>query len=241
MRDGLPGVVVLVVSFPTNFVKSSPYFTITNLTVKILTNCHNLLQNPLHWPICVFRKWIPHQVKVWRDCAHNIVFFPLSQVPIRGCLIFVSCTLLSGRPRCDRCGTFLCITDCVRKWPVACDSAHSVTSLSLSVDAFVMVGSMWHSTSPFPHRYFLTQKTLRVSCRSPPSFETPFVTGLGEGSPQKIRVLQFFYRSVKVCTRCCLLSENELFTFKKSSTRSRGRSQCDKGIQDRVTPKIWVH
>jgi hypothetical protein len=92
MRDGLPGVVVLVVSFPTNFVKSSPYFTITNLTVKILTNCHNLLQNPLHWPICVFRKWIPHQVKVWRDCAHNIVFFPLSQVPIRGCLVFVSCT-----------------------------------------------------------------------------------------------------------------------------------------------------
>ncbi len=230
MCDGLPGVVVLVVSFPTNFVKSSPYFTITNQAVKILTNCHNLLQNPLHWPICVFRKWIPHQVKVWRGCAHSIVFFPLNQVPIRGCLVFVRCTLLSGRPRCDRCGTFLCSTDCVRKWPmcaflhdtstvpyvtctvkkrilfgshdVACDSAHSVTNLSLSVDAFVMVGSMWHSTSPFPHRYFLTQKTLRVSCRSPPSFEAPFVTGLGEGSPQKIRVLQFFYRSVKVCTRC---------------------------------------
>ncbi len=31
MCDGFPGVVFLVVSFPTNFVKSSPYFTITNL------------------------------------------------------------------------------------------------------------------------------------------------------------------------------------------------------------------
>ncbi len=32
MCDGLPGVVLLVVSFPTNFVKSSPDFVITNLT-----------------------------------------------------------------------------------------------------------------------------------------------------------------------------------------------------------------
>jgi hypothetical protein len=30
------------------------------------------------------------------------------------------------------------------------------------------------------------------------NFEAPFVIGLGEGAPQKIRVLQFFYRSVKV-------------------------------------------
>jgi hypothetical protein len=37
-----------VVSFPTNFVKSSPNFSITNLGVKILTNCHDLLRNPLH-------------------------------------------------------------------------------------------------------------------------------------------------------------------------------------------------
>jgi len=42
---------------------------------------------------------------------------------------------------------------------VDCDSAHAATSLSLPVDAFVMVGSMWHSTSPFPHRYFFPQKT----------------------------------------------------------------------------------
>ena len=32
--------------------------------------------------------------------------------------------------------------------------------------------------------------------------------------------------------------EDELFTLKKSSTKSRGRSHCDKGIQDRVTSKI---
>jgi hypothetical protein len=31
--------------------------------------------------------------------AHNIVFFPLSQIPIRGDLVFVRCTLLSGRVR----------------------------------------------------------------------------------------------------------------------------------------------
>ncbi len=36
-----------------------------------------------------------------------------------------------------------------------------------------------------------------MSSRSPPSFEVPFVIRLGEGAPQKIRVLQFFYRSVK--------------------------------------------
>jgi hypothetical protein len=34
MRDGLPGVVLLVVSFPTTFVKSGPDFVITNLPVK---------------------------------------------------------------------------------------------------------------------------------------------------------------------------------------------------------------
>jgi hypothetical protein len=101
MCDGLPGVVFLVVSLPTNFVKIRPYFTITNLVVKILTNCHNLFRNPLHWPICVFRKWIPHRVKVWRGCENNIVFFLLSQVPIRGCLVFVTWTLLSGRVLCS--------------------------------------------------------------------------------------------------------------------------------------------
>ena len=32
-------------------------------------------------------------------CPLIIVFFSLSQIPIRGCLVFVSCTLLSGRVR----------------------------------------------------------------------------------------------------------------------------------------------
>ncbi len=44
---------------------------------------------------------------------------------------------------------------------VDCDSAHAATSPSLPVDAFVMVGSMWHSTSPFPHRYFSGQGDLQ--------------------------------------------------------------------------------
>ena len=59
----------------------------------------------------------------------------------------------------------------------------------------------FHLTLP-PPILFATKDTLRVSCRSPPSFEAPFVIGLGEGAPQKIRILQFFYRSVKVFTRC---------------------------------------
>jgi hypothetical protein len=41
-----------------------------------------------------------------------------SQIPIRGCLVLVNCTLLSGRARCDRCGTLLCNTDCVRQCPM---------------------------------------------------------------------------------------------------------------------------
>jgi hypothetical protein len=53
------------------------------LAVKILTNRHNLLRNPLHLPICVLRKFIPHRVKVWRGCAHSIAFFPLCQIAIR--------------------------------------------------------------------------------------------------------------------------------------------------------------
>ena len=58
----------------------------------------------------------PNRVKVWRGCVHSIVFFPLKQIPIRGWLVFVNCTLISGRVRCDGCGTILPITDCVREW-----------------------------------------------------------------------------------------------------------------------------
>jgi hypothetical protein len=63
--------------------------------VKILTNCHNLLRNPWYWPICVLRKWIPHRVKVWRGCAHNIAFFPLRA---RAKFLFVVALFLSAAP-----------------------------------------------------------------------------------------------------------------------------------------------
>jgi hypothetical protein len=52
-------------------------------------------------------------------CAQHRFLSLESQIPIRGCLVFVSCTLLSGRARCDRCGTLLCSTDCVRQCPSA--------------------------------------------------------------------------------------------------------------------------
>ncbi len=76
------------------------YF-VYNLTVKILTNSHNLLRNPLHWPICLLWKCSPHRVKVLRDCTYSIPFFPFNLIPIRGCLVFVNCILLSRRVRCD--------------------------------------------------------------------------------------------------------------------------------------------
>ncbi len=75
--------------------------------MKILTNCHNLLRNRLHRPICVIRKCIPHRVKVWRDCPHIISSFPLSPIPIRGCLAFVNFTLLRGRVVSDATGVEL--------------------------------------------------------------------------------------------------------------------------------------
>ncbi len=71
VHTGKDTTVWIVVSFPTNFVKSSSYFSITYLSVKILTNCHNLPRNPFQWPICVFRNCIPHRVKVRRDCPHE--------------------------------------------------------------------------------------------------------------------------------------------------------------------------
>jgi hypothetical protein len=60
----------------------------------------------------------PGQSMTWM-CAQYRFLSLESQIPIRGCLVFVSCTLLSGRARCDRCGTLLCSTDCVRQCPSA--------------------------------------------------------------------------------------------------------------------------
>jgi len=47
MCDGLPRIILFIISLSTNFVQGSPEFPITNLTVKILTNGHNLFGNPL--------------------------------------------------------------------------------------------------------------------------------------------------------------------------------------------------
>ena len=44
-------------------------------------------------------------------CAQHRFLSLENQIPIRGCLVFVRYTLLSGRDRCDRCGTLLCSTD----------------------------------------------------------------------------------------------------------------------------------
>ena len=60
----------------------------------------------------------PGQSMTWLCAQHRFLSLE-SQIPIRGCLVFVSCTLLSGRARCDRCGTLLCTTDCVRQCPSA--------------------------------------------------------------------------------------------------------------------------
>jgi len=43
--------------------------------------------------------------------------------------------------------------------------------------------------------------TLRVSCGDTPSFDTPVVTGLGEGARQQILILQVFNRSVNELVR----------------------------------------
>ncbi len=44
--------------------------------------------------------------------------------------------------------------------------------------------------------------TLRVRRRGTSSFDTPVVTGLGQGARQKILIHQVFNRSVKVWARC---------------------------------------
>jgi hypothetical protein len=85
------------------------------LTVKILTNCHNLLGNPLHGPMCVLRKCIPHRIKIRqvrsvRACRVGLL--SLSYISVRRLCAFVRFTLI----RCDGCGTIFPSSDCVRQW-----------------------------------------------------------------------------------------------------------------------------
>ena len=51
---------------------------------------------------------------------------------------------------------------------------------------------------PFISILFPSIKKLRVSCLDTPSFDTPVVTGLGEGGRQKILIHQVFNRCVIV-------------------------------------------
>jgi hypothetical protein len=60
--------------------------------VKILTNCHNLFRNPLHWPICVLRKCIPPGSKYDVTVLTSSLPFPWAK------FLFVVALLLSVAP-----------------------------------------------------------------------------------------------------------------------------------------------
>jgi hypothetical protein len=106
-----------------------------------------------------------------------------------------------------------------------------------------------------PPIHFATKDTLRVSCRSLSCLEVLVLWGFGEGALQKTGILQFFYRSGKVCTMCVEHSSiphrwypanpdkglvgKEVFPLEKILPGRRGQLQCDMGIEDRVNSKIW--
>ena len=79
--------------------------------------------------------------------------------------------------------------------------------------------------------------TLRVRRRGTPSFDTPVVTGLGEGARQKILIHQVFNRSVKVWARCEGLFHPHVVKFDLQIFFSkRGENkQRDMVIEDRAT------
>ncbi len=65
--------------------------------------------------LCVWKMHsTPGQSMTWLSSQHSS--FPLRQIPIHVCIVFVRFTLLRGRVRCDGCGTILPITGCVRQW-----------------------------------------------------------------------------------------------------------------------------
>jgi hypothetical protein len=72
-----------------------------------------------------------------------------------------------------------------------------------------------------PPIHFTTKDTLRVSCRSLSCLEAPVVWGFGEG-PDKGLV------------------GKEVFPLQKILPGRRGQLQCDMGIEDKVSSKIWV-
>ncbi len=94
--------------------------------------------------------WVPINTPINQSTKMRLRFFDASASAIK---VFLSHCILSRIAvfTAKKRGLF-------GSRDVDCDSVHADTSLSLPVDAFVMVGSIWHCTSPFPHRYFFPQK-----------------------------------------------------------------------------------
>jgi hypothetical protein len=80
MCVGLPGVVLLVVSFPTKFVRSSSDFDITNLTVKVLTTLSQCAWESIAWNHLRVVKIhsIPDQNRKWPCIQRRFVVLPLN-------------------------------------------------------------------------------------------------------------------------------------------------------------------
>ncbi len=148
----------------------------------------------------------------------------------------------TGSIRATRCWLWFC-TRWDNPFPASCYSRNVGVHVTFDINRL-------------PPIHFSTKDTLRVSCWSLSCLEAPVVWGFGEVALQKTGILQFFYRSRKVCTRRAEHSSiphlwwpvtpangfvgKEVFTFKKILPRRRGKLQRDKGIEDRVTSKIWV-
>ncbi len=118
MRDGLPGDVFPVVSLPTNFVRSSPYFTITNLAVK---NPHQLPQSASEsialTYLCASKMHsTPGQSMTWLCSQHLFLSLEPNSYSWLPCFCQLHPSQGSCRVRCDGCGTIFPITGCVRQW-----------------------------------------------------------------------------------------------------------------------------
>jgi hypothetical protein len=82
-------------------------------------------------------------------------------------------------------------------------------------------GGESHDHHPSPI-HFSTKDTLRVSCRSLSFLE------VGEGALQKTGILQFFYRTGKVYTRCVehfSIPHTQLVTLRQKSRTWRKENQ----------------
>ena len=129
MRDGfqgcLPGGFIpvdacLVVSFPTNFLKSSPYFPITNL----LSDCetpHQLPQSAsesialIH--LCASKMHsTPRQSMTWLSSQYRFLSLEPNSYSWLPCFCQMHPSQRSCQMRRRGCGTILPRTGCVRQW-----------------------------------------------------------------------------------------------------------------------------